>query len=65
MPMLRKSTPRAHRNANLRALVAALLLLALVLGLVSSCGSEDLIFPGEIPNTPTPGPNTATPTSAI
>jgi len=63
MPMLTKTIPSACRNADVRALIAALLLFALVLGLVSSCGSEDLVFPGNIPDTPTG--TTATPTSAI
>jgi hypothetical protein len=54
------------RNANLRALAAALLLFALVLGLVNSCGTGDLVFPGNIPDTFTPttgAASTATPTT--
>lgn len=47
-------------SSNFCALIAALLLLSAVLTLVSACGSEDLVFPGNVPATPTSG-NTATP----
>lgn len=44
------------------ALCAALALFALTLGAIS-CGSEDLVFPGNVPNTPTGVPTaTNTPT---
>ena len=51
----------------MRALIAALLMLVVVFSFLSSCGSEDLIFPGNPPpsgtaqNTPV---NTATPDSS-
>ena len=38
------------------AFVAAILVLACLLAALSSCGDEDLIFPGEIPFTPTSEP---------
>jgi hypothetical protein len=42
-------------------LVAAALLFACLLGGLASCGSEDLLFPGDVPATPT-SQNTSTPT---
>jgi hypothetical protein len=63
--MQRPTARRARRTSdNTLALTAALLLLAVVLSFLSSCGSEDLVFPGNAPptgtaqNTPV---NTATP----
>jgi hypothetical protein len=44
-------------------LLAAVLLLAAILVFVGSCGSNDLIFPGNVPATET-AVNTVTPTPA-
>jgi hypothetical protein len=55
---LGRRPPRSH--ANLYALVAALLLFGGTVAFIASCGSEDLVFPGNAPSTPT-GSNTATP----
>lgn len=55
-------TPTFPPRGEWLALVAALILFGLTLGL-GACGSEDLVFPGEIPNTPTSAPTaTSTPT---
>ncbi|MGD9762880.1 MAG: hypothetical protein AB7V27_04110 [Candidatus Binatia bacterium] len=64
MPMRLAPTdaPRALTREWL-ALGGASLLLGLVLGIVVSCGNDDLVFPGNVPNTPT-GVNTSTPTPA-
>ncbi len=43
-----------HPRADARTLAAALLLFAALLVFVTSCGNEDLIFPGNIPATATP-----------
>lgn len=52
----------AHRRGDWLALLGALALLAVVLA-VASCGSEDLVFPGDFPATATAAPtSTATPT---
>lgn len=41
------------RHADARALAAALLLFAAMLGIVTSCGSGDLTFPGQAAPTQT------------
>lgn len=41
-------------RADAHALAVALLLFGALLVLVTSCGTEDLIFPGNIPATRTP-----------
>lgn len=47
-------TPAAERpRAHLSALFAALLLFVALLGFVHGCGTDDLVFPGEFPFTPT------------
>lgn len=47
-------TPAAERpSAHLRALFAAVLFLVALLGFVHGCGTDDLVFPGEVPFTPT------------
>lgn len=51
------------RFAEVRALGLALALLAMVIAFVSSCGTDDLVFPGQIPFTATPAPGTSTPTT--
>jgi hypothetical protein len=53
-------TPTPSRAATAHFLAAALLLTCL-LGALSACGSGDLVFPGDVPATPTSS-NTATPT---
>jgi hypothetical protein len=53
-------TPTPSRAATAHLLAAALLLTCL-LGALSACGSGDLVFPGDVPATPTSA-NTATPT---
>jgi hypothetical protein len=58
MPTTPTAPDRFHTD--LRALIVALLLFAATVGFVSACGSDDLIFPGMSPPTPT-GQNTATP----
>lgn len=56
------SNPGSQARGEWLALLAALALFGVMLGTVS-CGSEDLVFPGEIPNTPTSAPTaTSTPT---
>lgn len=58
-----RSGGRAPRfSDSARALVAALLLFAGVITLVSSCGGDDLVFPGNVPPTvpPSTPQNTAT-----
>lgn len=67
MPMPTQSHQPSTHSANLRAFAVALFLFALVLGFVNSCGTDDLIFPGNIPDTftPTPGGTTATPTTVF
>jgi hypothetical protein len=58
-----RAAGRAPRvPANVRALVAALLLFAGVITLINSCGGDDLVFPGNVPPTePQPtNQNTAT-----
>jgi len=44
------------------ALAAAVLALATVLLFINGCGDDDLVFPGQIPNTFTPAPATVTAT---
>ena len=67
MRMQRPIARRARRTSDdMRALIAALLLLAVVFSFLSSCGSEDLVFPGNPPPSGTAGNtpvNTATPGS--
>lgn len=53
-------TPTPSRAAT-RHCIAAALLLACLLGGLSACGNGDLVFPGDVPATPTSS-NTATPT---
>lgn len=48
-------------RAAARHCIAAALLLAGLLGGLSACGNDDLLFPGDVPATPTSS-NTATPT---
>jgi len=48
-------------RTEVRALVAALLLYGGILMFISACGNNDLIFPGDVPATPT-SQFTATPT---
>ena len=61
MPMHSPTRVQAlARSANVRAAAAALLLFAAIVGFISSCGTDDLVFPGNIPSTFTPA-NTATP----
>jgi hypothetical protein len=55
-------TPTSDRSAAAH-LVAVAILFACLLGVLSSCGGGDLIFPGDVPATPT-SQNTATPTPA-
>ncbi len=40
-------------------LIAALLVFACLVGVLTACGTEDLVFPGDVPATPT-SQNTAT-----
>jgi hypothetical protein len=57
------STPSAaaqRPHADVRSLIAALLLFAATVGFVSACGGGDLIFPGMNAATAT-SQNTATP----
>lgn len=58
--MATKNPPAGRREVHHRALLAALFVLIVLLGFVHACGTEDLIFPGDFPATPTSG-NTATP----
>jgi hypothetical protein len=51
MPTENVSRP-PHEN-HLAALIAALLLLGLLIGFVNACSDEDLIFPADVPFTPT------------
>jgi hypothetical protein len=50
---------RRRKNAllvwarSLRGLIGLVLLLVLLLGMISACGDEDLVFPGNIPILPT------------
>lgn len=61
MPMRSPTRVQAPAlSANVRALAAALLLFAAIVGFISSCGTGDLVFPGNILSTFTPA-NTATP----
>ena len=61
MPMHPPSSDGSTRwCADLWSLLAALLLFAAVLVGVTSCGGEDLVFPGNLPSTGTPV-NTQTP----
>jgi hypothetical protein len=61
---MRKHTRTAGRvqrfPGSTRALVAAVLFLAGVITLIHACGGDDLVFPGNVPSTPT-SQNTATP----
>lgn len=52
-------TPTSQRSAAAH-LVAATVLFACLLGVLSSCGGGDLVFPGDVPATAT-GQNTSTP----
>jgi hypothetical protein len=52
--------PTDLRSATIHFLAAALLFLGLLGGL-ASCGNDDLLFPGDVPATPT-SQNTSTPT---
>jgi hypothetical protein len=38
---------------SLRGFIGLILLLMLLLGMISACGDEDLVFPGNIPILPT------------
>jgi hypothetical protein len=49
------------RQADVRTLAAALLLLSAMLGFVAACGNGDLVFPGQVAPTQT-AVFTATPT---
>ena len=60
MPMRPPTPDHMTLAADARALAAAVLLFAVVLGFLNSCGTGDLVFPGNIPATFTPV-NTATP----
>jgi len=52
-------TPTPDRSATVHLLVAALLF-ACLLGGLGACGNGDLVFPGDVPVTPT-SQNTSTP----
>lgn len=57
-----KCSPPSQLRAEWLALCTALALFGLAVGAVS-CGSEDLVFPGMVPSTPTSVPTaTNTPT---
>ncbi len=56
---MHRSTQNTHR-AEGRTLLAALSLSACLAAGATACGSGDLVFPGDVPATPTSA-NTATP----
>lgn len=60
-------TPAAERpEAHLRALLGALFLFLALVGFVHGCGTDDLVFPGEFPFTPTSQfTNTPAPTADL
>jgi hypothetical protein len=62
MPTDEAHGPQERPSAQVGALAAALLLLVTVLVFFHGCGSEDLVFPGNIPATFTPAPSTVTET---
>lgn len=43
-------------------MAAALLFFAVIVVFIASCGTEDLVFPGDIPSTPTGAQATVTAT---
>lgn len=61
MRLFRRLRSAADTGQDLVSLALAAALLLGVLLAVSSCGTDDLVFPGAVPNTPT-SQFTATPT---